>query len=110
MTCVKNNAIILNSNTDKKIQGGILGINPRAIAVLAEEFEAGRRQLVLHGSDTMEEGFYLHPARHQDVEFMLTPRSVSRKITVQEALELAENPHCKNKEAIIEFLIAIKAI
>lgn len=81
--------------------------SPRVIARNAKEFEAGERSLVVCGD---EDNFRIHPANQAGKEILLSTGSISREIDVSEAIQLADSPYCKNKDALIEFLIAINAL
>ncbi len=84
--------------------------NPKAIAALAQEFEKGSRVLILHGREKEEDGFYIHPTRLSDKDILLVKGSISREITVAEAIQLADSKFCQNKPTVVEFLLAINAL
>ena len=81
--------------------------DPKVIPVYVEQFLQGKRTLVICGT---ENAFRIHPANQPGKEILLSEGSISREITVAEAIKLAADPNCKNTKMVSTFLRGINAL
>lgn len=83
-------------------------INRENLLKAVDEYQQGNRTLILDGSFHENQGFTLFPVENDMVDIHVDGKGISRKISIEEARQLKDSPHCINKEAISAFLEEIQ--
>ncbi len=87
-----------------------MGINVENMKKIAQELKDGKRTWILDGSFHMNQGFTVFPIENDCLDIHVDGRGISRKLTVEEAIELSTHEYCNNTEAATALLKEIDAI